>query len=340
MMLIVRQFDINRVVIGRRHEPYLIMEIGSAHNNSRERVDRFVEMAVECKVHALKTQAFSADTLVDPILAPEWHARACLTAPTPDILEYMQSACMKAGITFLCTPHDEYGLSLLEGLNVSAYKVGSGEWKNLPFIEKIAQKKKPMIVSLGLHSTADASELKVILSKYIDGYAFLYCVTAYPATADHVSPSNVSLLHNILQCPIGYSDHTIGVTSAIMAIAHGASVIERHVDLLDNANPGQDRGVSCIGELSASIYFSAIRDAYTYTKAKEGMSPHDERAIWATKSIITTENIEKGMPFTDMNTAVMRPGGGLPGWMHPTVLKQKASEDIPAHTRITSRMCA
>ena len=339
-MLIVRHFDIDGVVIGRGHEPYLIMEIGSAHNNIPERVDRFVEMAVECKVHALKTQAFSANTLVDPVLAPAWHARACLTAPAPYILEYMRDACKKAGITFLCTPHDEYGLSLLEELDVSAYKVGSGEWKNLPFIEKIAQKKKPMIVSLGLHSTADASELKVILSKYIDGYAFLYCVTAYPATAEHVHPNYISLLHNILQCPIGYSDHTIGVTSAIMAVAHGASIIERHVDLLDNANPGQDRGVSCIGELSASIYFSAVRDAYAYTKAKGGVSPHDEQVKWATKGIIATENIAKGMPFTQMNTAVMRPGGGLPGWMYPTVLKQNAAEDIPAHTQITSRMCA
>lgn len=335
--MIVRPFKIGMHSIGGG-EPYFIAEMGGAHNNSRERVNEFIELAKEAGCHALKTQFYRAMDLVDSALDRAGFERALLVQPDPLIIRYTRERCLSSGIEFLCTPHDDYGLAFLDEMGVNAYKVGSGEYLNLPFIERIARKQKPMIVSLGMHSIQDALDMKRIIGRYTYEVAFLYCVTAYPATPDLIHPPKVSLLRNYLQCPIGFSDHSKGVTAAVMSIAHGACIIERHVDLPNNTQAGRDREVSEIGKTMSSLYFDSCRLAYTYMRGNPDVKPSDLQAGWAVKSITSRILIKKGETITEESIRVVRPGGGHPGRDMPDFVGKVARDDIPPHTHLRTEM--
>ena len=150
--------------------------------------------------------------------------------------------CDAAGILFLSTPFEESSADLLESLDVLAFKVPSGEITNFPFLEHVARKGRPMIVSTGM---ADLDEVKaavdVIRKSGNLEIILLHCVSSYPARPEAVNLRSMHTLAQEFSVPVGFSDHTMGIEVPLAAVALGANVIEKHLTLGQDYAAGRHR---------------------------------------------------------------------------------------------------
>jgi len=165
----------------------------------------------------------------------------------------------KTGIIFLSTPFDEESVNLLDRIDVPAYKIPSGEITNFPLLKKIAKKKKTVILSTGMASLGEVEDAFFYLKKCgAKDIILLHCTTNYPASINSVNLRAMETLRCAFQVPVGYSDHTEGITIPIAAVAMGACVLEKHFTL-DRTLPGPDHEAS-LEPIELRAMVKAIRD--------------------------------------------------------------------------------
>lgn len=237
-------FSINNRPIGRNYPPYIIAELSANHNGSLDRALETINAAVRCGVDAIKLQTYTAETMTIDcdtndfmINGGLWHGYKLYDlykwAQTPfEWHQAMFDHARRCGITVFSTPFDETAVDLLETLNTPAYKIASFEVTDLPLIRYVASTRKPMIMSTGMASEDEIEEAVVTARDAgCNELILLHCISSYPA------PMNES---NLLQMPelgrrfgtlTGLSDHTMGTTASIAAVALGACVIEKHFTL-------------------------------------------------------------------------------------------------------------
>lgn len=218
----------------------------------------------------------------------------------------------KRGIIFLSTPFDEESVDLLDQIGVPAYKIPSGEITNFPLLKKIAKKRKPVILSTGMSTLGEVEEAFNYLKKNGARYVILlHCTTSYPAPLHSVNLRAMKTLQSAFSVPVGYSDHTEGITISIAAVAIGASVLEKHFTL-DRTLPGPDHQSSLEpDEMEAMV--KAIRDVEF--AIGDGMKRPNiiEKKIKdiARKSIVAKRYIQKNEIITRDMIAIKRPGVGM-----------------------------
>src|SRR5688500_14692814 len=171
------RFLIGRRLVGRGCPIYLIAEAGVAHFGSEGKALRLVDLAVESGANAVKFQIFDVNALIAPELTT-WRARLGSRQLPYEAFARIRAYCLRRGITFLATAHDEPSLEFLSSLDVPAYKVGSGEVGNWPFLKRIASLGKPVVVSTGMYEEAQISDaLNVLAESGQREVALLHCVT-------------------------------------------------------------------------------------------------------------------------------------------------------------------
>lgn len=152
--------------------------------------------------------------------------------------------CESLGILAFSTPDEEDSLEFLHSQNVPLFKIGSGEVTNIPFLKRIASKKRPVILSTGMSSMAEtATAVETLLAGGVRDLAILHCVSAYPAPFEALNLKSIRILSDCFGIPCGFSDHTLGTEASIAAVALGALIIEKHLTL-DNSLPGPDHQCS------------------------------------------------------------------------------------------------
>ena len=201
----------------------------------------------------------------------------------------------------------------MDELEVPAYKVGSGERGNLPFLQRIAETKKPVILSTGMYSASDVSTAARVLSEGgCHEAAFLHCVTSYPTPYDEVNLRAMGVIQDLFSGPVGYSDHTEGHHAVFAAVAMGAQIIEKHICLDFNVPNAQDWKVSC-GPHDLAEFVNRIREIESSIGISEkAVQPCEEAAVnWATKSLVASADIEAGTILSESHLLAKRPGGGI-----------------------------
>lgn len=312
MPIFSASFDIDGRTVGENAPVYIIAEAGVAHFGSEEKAYRLVDLAADAGADAVKFQVFDVDAMISKD-SQEWRERLSSRCLPYDAFERIQKYCVKKGITFFATAHDEPSLDFLETLNVPAYKIGSGEVGNWPFVERVAARGKPVILSTGMYRQEQIGEaLRTIAAAGNADVAILHCVTDYPADPHDIALGNVKLIRERFGVVAGYSDHTAGYHIPLAAVALGARVIEKHITLDYNVPNAQDWKVSC-GPDNLRAFVSEVRDieAAVTTRA-DGPTENEKRSfLWASKSLVTRREIAKGQVIGEEDLCSKRPGSGI-----------------------------
>ena len=237
--------------------------------------------------------------------------------------------CNKKKIKYLCTPFSFKAAEELNSIGVKWFKLGSGEFLDTPFIEKIIKFNKPLILSTGM---ADPKEIDFIynflIKKNFFKFAFMNCTSEYPPILKDINLGFIKKM--IIKYPkaiIGHSDHTNNIYTSIGAVAYGAKIIEKHV-YLDGLNNGPDKDVS-INFKQMSNLVKAIRDIEQASGFDKKIN-NKEKIIrkWAHRSIVSIKNIKKGEKLTLDNIWSKRPGTGIPSYEMKKIIGKTAKRNI------------
>jgi N,N'-diacetyllegionaminate synthase len=333
-------FDIAGRTIGAGSPCYVIAEAGVAHFGQIEKAYGLVDLAAKAKADVVKFQHFRTDKLFGPS-APEWRERMRGRQLTDAQMEAVAAYARDIGIPFVCTGHDEESLDFLDRvIGVPAFKIGSGEVENWPYLANIACRGKPIILSTGLY-TLDLirDAIDVIGGAGCHELAILHCVTAYPADPVSVNLDAMRQIREFFPGPVGYSDHTAGTAVSLAAIALGADVLEKHITLDFNVPNAQDWKVSC-GPQDFPEFVGDVRmiEAARGGAAKGLSDEERQSALWARKSVTAACDIPAGTRIAANMLILQRPGDGLPGSAIDNVIGALAAGPIPAGTKIALDM--
>ncbi|MWV55311.1 pseudaminic acid synthase, partial [Chlorobium phaeovibrioides] len=239
-------FTIGDCIIGREHKPFIIAELSGNHNQSLERALKIVEAAAAAGAHAMKLQTYTADTMTldvpdgDFFISDEkslWKGRSLYElyqeAYTPwEWHEPIMKRANELGMLCFSTPFDASSVDFLESMNVPAYKIASFENADLPLIRKVAATGKPMIISTGMATLAELDEtVRTIREAGCEQFVLLKCTSTYPSSPENSNVLTIPHMRQLFNCEVGLSDHTMGIGGAVAAVAHGATVIEKHFTL-------------------------------------------------------------------------------------------------------------
>lgn len=330
-----REFSIADRQIGYNHPTFIIAEAGVAHFGSIDKAKRLIDMAVEAGADSVKFQIFKTDELISAE-SNEWRNRMKSRELPFEAFRDLKIYCREKNIIFLATAHDELSLEFLHTLNVPAYKIGSGEVRNWPFIENVASHKKPVILSTGMYTLDDiGSALHVIKKTGNPDIAVLHCVTSYPTSPGDVNLNTMNTIREAYDVIVGYSDHTEGFHFPLAAVALGACLIEKHISLDFNVPNAQDWKVSC-DHHNLSSMVRQIRDieAGRGTGKKILGKAESENLNWARKSIVAADHIQENEVITNEKICFKRPGYGITPSELNLVVGKRAKHKINKDTII------
>ncbi len=332
--------------IGPGAKTFVIAEAGVNHNGSVEMAHRLVDAAVEAGADAVKFQTFSAEGVVTrkaPMAAYQERNVGSdvgqlqmlkeLELPREAHRELM-AHCQERGILFLSTPHDWAAVDFLFDLGVAAYKIGSGDLTNLPFLRKVARKGLPVILSTGMGTLGEVEEaVEAVTCQENRQLVLLHCVTNYPASINECNLLAMRTMAQAFGFPVGYSDHTEGSEAALAAVALGAVAVEKHFTL-DRSMAGPDHQASMEPDQLRALVEGirrveqALGDGVKRPTATELEMRHPIR-----KSIVAAVPIPAGTAITQEMLTTKRPGDGIHPRLWDTVLGRTARVDIAADTQ-------
>ena len=322
-------FKILTLKIGKRlvggGEPcFIVAEAGVNHNGDVSLAQKLVDSALKAGADAVKFQTFTAEELVT-IDAPKAEYQKATTGSAESQFEMIKNLELSRddfkqlyiytktkGIMFLSTPFDRGSVDFLDKLGVVAFKIPSGEITNSPLLKHIALKRKPIILSTGMATLGEIeTALNVLSGAGAKDIILLHCITSYPAQSEDMNLRAMQTLRQAFGYPVGLSDHTLGLTIPVAAVALGASLIEKHFTL-DRKLPGPDHRASLEPrELKAMV--RAIRDV---EKAmgdgiKRLTKEEEVNKLVVRRSLVARVDIPKGAPITEEMLDARRPATGI-----------------------------
>ncbi len=347
----LNSFSIGERVIGRGHPCFVIAEAGVNHNGSLDLARQLVDVAAEAGADAVKFQTFRADKLVTAgAKQAEYQARNTgrveSQAEMLRRLELSESDhraimahCRDRGVRFLSTPFDHESADFLDSEGMEAIKIPSGEVTNLPLVQHLAAKQKPILLSTGMCTLADVEAcVRTLEQAGIEKLAILHCVSCYPADPAETNLRAMTTMAAAFGYPVGYSDHTLGNEVSLAAAALGACVIEKHFTL-DRSLPGPDhRASSEPTELKQLVTGIRMIESALGTGRKVPTPSEAGTAAVARRSLVTARPIPAGHVLRFDDLMARRPGTGLAPTMLPQIVGLTAREAIPEGTLLTLRM--
>lgn len=332
--------------IGKDHPCYIIMDVGANHNQDLKTAKKLIEVSAEMGADAVKFQTYTADKLYSsktplfsssPIPANEL-IKKC--EHPRDWLPILNEVAKKNNIHFASSPFDFEAVDLLEEIDVPFYKIASPEIVDLELIDYIAKKRKPIIISTGMSSIADVEDaVNTILKTNNKEIILLHCNTLYPTPVEEINLKAIKTLKKVFKCPIGFSDHSLGIHISLAAVSIGAKVIEKHFTL-DRTQKGPDH-VFAIEPLELYDLVRKIRDiekAFGNGIKKPSKLELKENFKMARRSIIAARKIPKGIIISRDMLIVKRPGFGIKPKHINIVIGRKAIVDIEEDQWITWEM--
>lgn len=329
---------------------YIIAEAGVNHNGSEELALALVDVAVDAGVDAVKFQTFKAETLVKKGAEKATYQKK--QTGSGDQFEMLQKLelsdeahmrlaayCAEKNVEFLSTGFDEPAIDMLIGLGMRRLKVPSGELTNKPYIDYIASKNLPIILSTGMATLDEVEEaidwikdcrkrlgFEEILPNVL---SILHCTSNYPTPLEGVNLRAMKTMKKAFSLPVGYSDHTAGILVSPIAVAMGATVIEKHFTL-EKTMDGPDH--------QASLEPSELKQMVKDIRAVELSLGNGVKVPTAEelrvrevvrRSIVLARDIQMGQAITEADVVLLRPSGGIP----PKEIGQLLGREVVRHLK-------
>jgi N,N'-diacetyllegionaminate synthase len=325
----------------------IIAEAGVNHNGDINLAKKLIDAAAEAGVDYVKFQTFKTEKLVSLLAKKakyqsenfndgndsQFQMLKKLELNENDHLQLIEH-CKLRNIQFLSTGFDEESVDDLEKLGINIFKIPSGEITNKPYLEHIASKGKPIILSTGMANLEEIQNaIEVFMQKGVkkENITVLHCNTEYPTPMQDVNLRAMLHIQEQIGVEIGYSDHTLGIEVPIAAVALGAKVIEKHFTL-DRNMPGPDHAASLEPyELKAMV--KAIRNvelALSGDGIKKPSSSEINNLSIVRKSIHVNKPLSKGHTITKKDLIMLRPGNGISPLNYDAIIGKKLNVDLAA----------
>jgi N,N'-diacetyllegionaminate synthase len=322
---------------------YIIAEVGSNHDGDKSRAFEMIRLAAQAGANAVKFQLFKADHIAANIDFPETRLEGPFAKfgknvydlykdmELPDSwLKELKACCQEQGVDFLVTPFDEKSADQIMQVGVPALKIASFELTHIPLLKHIGKFKVPILLSTGM---ADMSEIELALKTIYESgekrVGLFHCGIDYPAPFESVHLKAMETLHTTFDCPVGYSDHTSGITVPIAAVALGAKLYEKHVTLSDGKSP--DHGFALTMEEFAQMVQGMRQCQEALGSAIKDVQDNERQyRLKGRRSIFVVEDVKEGEVFSHKNLAVLRPGNGLSPVRYEEVIGKNAARNIKA----------
>lgn len=339
-------FNFAHLPVGPGCAPVIVAEISGNHNGSLERALEIVDAAATAGAHAIKLQTYTADTMTLPIKEREffvsdpknpWTGRSLYDlyeeAHTPwEWHAPLFDRCREKGLLAFSTPFDATAVDFLEALNVPCYKIASFENIDLPLIRKVAATGKPVVISTGMASLEELAEaVDAARTAGCSDLVLLKCTSTYPADPRNSHLLTIPHMSQLFGCPVGLSDHTLGIGAAIAAVAMGAVMIEKHLTL-DRKDGGVDSAFSLEPAELGSLTSECRRAWEALGEVHYGPSEDEKRSLQYRRSLYVVKDTRAGATFNSGNVRAIRPGLGLPPKHLQSIYGRKAARDIPCGT--------
>jgi N-acetylneuraminate synthase len=321
----MKPVKLGSVAVGPGLPPYIIAEIGSNHNGDMGLCRKLIDAAADAGAHAVKFQSWTDTSLI----AREEYERNTEYSDKKkhfgSLLKMVQTYqlteaqhhealahCRERGITFCSTPFSKREADLLEALDVPFFKIASMDIVNLPFLQYVARKQRPMVISTGMSTLAEIDQaVATIRGEGNNAIVLLHCISIYPPEHDTIHLRNIEMLQQAFNVPVGFSDHSLGVAIPLAAIAVGASIIEKHFTL-DKDMPGWDHAISADpGELRMITgeglnVFTALGSA-----CRTVMPAELEKRNKFRRSLVVCKALPQGHVLMEADLTAKRPGTGI-----------------------------
>jgi len=347
----MRKIKIAGRPVGEGEPCFIIAEAGVNHNGDINLAKKLIDIAKEAGADAVKFQTFRAEEMVTKnAKKAEYQKETTGTKEsqfemikrlelTESDFKELYNYTLEKGEIFLSSPFDKVSVELLDRLGVPAFKIPSGEITNSPLLKHIARKKKPIILSTGMSTLGEIEEaLEVMRQEGMEEIILLHCVSCYPAKIEDMNLRAMETSKHAFKLPVGLSDHTMGITIPIAAVALGACILEKHFTL-DKNLPGPDHRASLEPqELKQMV--QAIRDV---EKArgdgiKKPTQEEKENKKAARRSIVAKVDIPKGTIIAEEMLDIKRPGTGIEPRYLNLVVDAKAVRGIKQNGAINWEM--
>ncbi len=329
-------------MINSNKKTFIIAEAGVNHNGNLSLAKQLVDIAKDAEADAVKFQTFKAKTLASTSAKKATYQKETTNSSESQFemlknlelsqdmhLELIQH-CKNKDILFLSSPFDCDSVDYLEHINMPIFKIPSGEITHVPYLRKIGALNKPTILSTGMCTLEDINVgVTTLLNAGLNKakLSLLHCTTEYPCPFKDVNLNAMKTIRDKFDLPVGYSDHTPGITITIAAVALGATIIEKHFTL-DKTLPGPDHKASLdpqeLNDLVKGI--RQIEKAMGNGEKKPSPSEIKNIAV-ARKSIVAKRKIIKGETFSNENLMCKRPGNGINPQKWDTIIGNQATKD-------------
>lgn len=330
--------------IGAQAPAYIIAEMSANHAGDIENAKKIIHAAKEVGADCVKIQTYTADTITIDCDKPyfqigegTWNGenlyRLYQKAYTPwEWQAELKKEAESIGLDFFSTPFDKTSVDFLEEIGVGFYKIASFEIVDIPLINYVASKGKPIIMSTGMSTIGEIEDaVNAVRSQGNDQLALLRCASAYPAITDEMNLMTMKNMAEVFHVPVGLSDHSMGSVGAVAAVALGANIIEKHF-CLDRAIENPDASFSMNPEEFAQMVRDVRQAEKAIGRVSYGATEQEKSNVTFRRSIFCVKDIKKGEKLTEENVRVIRPGHGMKPKFYEEILGQVALQDIERGT--------
>jgi N-acetylneuraminate synthase len=321
----VKSISLGGVVVGDGRPPYVIAEIGSNHNGDMDLCRRLIDAAADAGADAVKFQSWSESSLIareeyERNLAYDDKKKHFGTLRemvhayqfTPEQHAVAQGWCRERGVVFCSSAFSPEEADLLDGMDVPFYKIASMDVTNLPLIKYVAAKERPMLLATGMATLGEIERaIAVVREAGNDDIALLHCVSIYPPDYDSIRLLNIPMLRDAFGVPVGFSDHTLGTSVPLAAIALGACVIEKHFTI-DKGMEGWDHAISADPD-ELRVIVDEGRNVFTSLGGRQRIvTPAEiEKRERFRRSLVARQALGRGHVLREEDLTAKRPGTGI-----------------------------
>jgi N,N'-diacetyllegionaminate synthase len=330
--------NIGKKTIDHDSPVYIIAEVGVNHNGSIELAKRLIDAAAEAGADAVKFQTFKSEKLVSKsALKADYQVKNTQNNESQlemlkklelsfDDFRLLKAYCEEKNIEFMSTPFDDESAKFLHEIGVHAFKIGSGDLTNIPFLRSIGKYDTPVLLSTGMGTLGEIEEALEVLSS--NQVAVLHCTSNYPAPYEDVNLKVIETFKVAFGKIVGYSDHTEGNEISFAAVAMGAKIIEKHFTL-DKDLPGPDHKAS-ITPLELKQLVDGVRKIeVAYGNGIKRCMPSElNTKDVARKSLVAAQDMPVGTILTVDNLTIKRPGNGIPPKYYDKLLGKKIKKPV------------